>query len=65
VEVADAVRAVIRRRQPGRLGLRGPGRAVAGPDRQWAELVEGEAPVRGPADDLLDPVELSVLVRVA
>jgi hypothetical protein len=38
---------------------------VAGPDRQRAELVEGEAPVREPPDDLLDPVELGVLVRIA
>ena len=42
VEVADAVRAVIRRGQPGRLRLRRPGRAVTRPDRQRPELVERE-----------------------
>ena len=65
VEVADAVSAMVGRRQPGGLGLRCPGGAVAGPDRQWPELVEGEAPVRESAGDFLDPVELAVLVRVA
>ena len=65
VEVADAVGAVVGRGQPGRAGLRCPSGAVAGSDRQRPELVEGEAPGREPADDLLDPVQLSVLVGVA
>jgi len=65
VEVADAVGAVIGRRQPDRPRLGRPGRAEAGPDRQRAELVEGETPVPEPADDLLDPVQLAVLIRVA
>ncbi len=64
MEVADAVRAVIRRRQAHRLGLSCPGRAVAGADREWSELVEREAPHRVVAAHVLDPVELGFLVRV-
>ena len=37
---------------------------MAGPDGRRPELVEGEALVREPADDLLDPVKLGVFVRV-
>jgi len=37
---------------------------VGGPDRQRAELVEGEAAVREVGGDVLDPVQLGILVRV-
>jgi hypothetical protein len=64
VEVADAVRAVIRRGQPHRAGLGRPGAAVTRPDRERTELVERETAVRELAGHLLDPVQLGVLVRI-
>src|SRR5215208_7746196 len=42
VEVADAVVAVVGRRQPVRVLRAGPAGAVTGPDAQRPELVEGE-----------------------
>ena len=64
MEVADAVGAMVGRAQPGGPLARRPAHAVAGPDRQRPELVEGEAAVRVMAGHVLDPVQLGVLVRV-
>ena len=64
VEVADAVRAVIRRGQPHRCGLPGPARSVTGPDRERPELVEREAAHREVTGHVVDPVEFGVLVGV-
>jgi hypothetical protein len=35
-----------------------------GSDGEWAELVEGEHPVREPAGDVLDPGQLRVPVGI-
>jgi len=64
VEVADPVGAVVGGAQPGGPFARRPARAVAGPDGQRPELVEGEASVWIMAGHVLDPVQLGVLVRV-
>jgi hypothetical protein len=42
----------------------GPARAGGGPDPERAELIEGEHPVREAVNDLLDPVQLRLAVRV-
>jgi len=64
MEVADAAGAMISRAQPYPPFARRPAHAVAGPDRQRPELVEGEATVRVGAGHVLDPVQLGVPVRI-
>jgi len=64
VEVADAVGAVVGGAQPHRVLARRPAGAVAGPDGQRPELIEGKAPVGVGAGHVLDPVQLGVPVRI-
>jgi hypothetical protein len=42
----------------------GPARARGGPDSERPEIVEGENPVGEAVQDLLDPVQLRLAVRV-
>jgi hypothetical protein len=64
VEVGDAVRTTVGRREPVGLALFRPAGACGGPDSQGLELVEGEDPVREAVQYLLDPVELGVAFGV-
>ena len=64
VEVADAVSAAVGRWQPDRLFAFRPRAALAGPDRQWPELVKREAAVWELGRHVLDPGQLGVPVWV-
>jgi hypothetical protein len=42
----------------------GSARSCVGPDPEWSELIESEHPVRAAVQDLLEPVQLRLAVRV-
>src|SRR5207342_1044581 len=64
VEVADPVSAVVGGGQPVGMLAGRPAGAVAGSDAQGSELVEREAPVKPFRQDLFDPVQLGVVLRI-
>ncbi|SNS03985.1 hypothetical protein SAMN05216276_100323 [Streptosporangium subroseum] len=55
---------MVRGRVPLGVAGSGPARPFNGADTERAELVEGEDPIREAVQDLLDPIQLGVAIRI-